>query len=445
MFRSLTLHNVGPATDLELGPLAPRLNILAGDNGLGKTFLLDALWYTMTVSWAGEPARPRPGVGPQASDKVGGERYLDASITARLSTTGKSSRSHRYAYHREHGEWYSINAVASNAESHRLEESPHPGDGIVVYARVDGGISLWDCYRNAGRTKAPIEGKQRPRAFHFTAQQVWDKTDWCNGLISDWVLWQGRGDKAFDHLVRLLSVLQPSVHEALKPGTPRRVSMDDPREIPTVVMPYGDEVPVTHLSAAYRRIIGLAYVLVWAWREHLIACELMAEKPARELTFLIDEIEAHLHPRWQRTILRALTEVVSSLTVNSSGPAPQLQVIASTHSPLVLASLEPLYDEREDAVWELDLVDNEVKLSRYQWARRGDVSAWLTSKVFDMDSARSLEAERAIDEAMALARSDQPEEADIRRATEALRAVLSDTDRLWLRWSAFARDHGVDT
>ena len=42
------------------GVRAPRLNLLTGDNGLGKTFALDLAWWTLTRTWAGPPAMPRP-------------------------------------------------------------------------------------------------------------------------------------------------------------------------------------------------------------------------------------------------------------------------------------------------------------------------------------------------------------------------------------------------
>ena len=43
MLNTLTLKNVGPALSLEI-EFAERLNLLTGDNGLGKSFLLDAAW-----------------------------------------------------------------------------------------------------------------------------------------------------------------------------------------------------------------------------------------------------------------------------------------------------------------------------------------------------------------------------------------------------------------
>jgi hypothetical protein len=57
MIRHLTLTDVGPARKLEF-EFAPRLNILTGDNGLGKSFVLDVLWWVLTTTWAGEKAFP---------------------------------------------------------------------------------------------------------------------------------------------------------------------------------------------------------------------------------------------------------------------------------------------------------------------------------------------------------------------------------------------------
>ena len=44
---------------------------------------------------------------------------------------------------------------------------------------------------------------------------------------------------------------------------------------------------------------------------------------------LVDEIDLHLHPHWQRTIIKYLT-----------GLFPKTQFIVTTHSPFVLQSME---------------------------------------------------------------------------------------------------------
>ncbi len=47
MLEYLELTGVGPAEHMRVD-FAPRLNILTGDNGLGKTFVLDVAWWVLT-------------------------------------------------------------------------------------------------------------------------------------------------------------------------------------------------------------------------------------------------------------------------------------------------------------------------------------------------------------------------------------------------------------
>ncbi len=47
MIKSLSLSNVGPFKQMDLS-FGSRLNVLTGDNGLGKSFFLDLIWFAMT-------------------------------------------------------------------------------------------------------------------------------------------------------------------------------------------------------------------------------------------------------------------------------------------------------------------------------------------------------------------------------------------------------------
>ena len=56
-----------------------------------------------------------------------------------------------------------------------------------------------------------------------------------------------------------------------------RVFVDDAREFPALGMPYGP-VAYPHWSAGVRRIVSLAYLLVWGWDEHRQAAALRQTK-----------------------------------------------------------------------------------------------------------------------------------------------------------------------
>ena len=53
MIDTLKTVNVGPAPTLSL-VFGQRLNLLTGDNGLGKSFLLDIAWWALTRRWPAE-------------------------------------------------------------------------------------------------------------------------------------------------------------------------------------------------------------------------------------------------------------------------------------------------------------------------------------------------------------------------------------------------------
>jgi len=192
-----------------------------------------------------------------------------------------------------------------------------------------------------------------------------------------------------------------------------------------------------HASAGMRRILAVAYLLVWAWREHVASSELQGTAPAKEIILLFDEIEAHLHPQWQRLIVPALLQVMDVLTGNHDA---SVQLIAATHSPLVLASVEPVFDSELDKLFLLEERAGEVLLREQAWAKQGDVLNWLVSDAFGLDQARSIEAERAIEAAEALMRGEEslPAGLETRDAIHAeLERVLAGHDVCWPGWGVW--------
>jgi hypothetical protein len=185
-------------------------------------------------------------------------------------------------------------------------------------------------------------------------------------------------------------------------------------------------------------------MLSWAWREHLVAAAQLGEEPSSRVVVLFDEIEAHLHPRWQRAIVPALLQVVQTLTADQSAT---VQLIAATHSPLVLASVEPLFDTENDKLFVLDLADGTVAIREQAWAKQGDVINWLVSDSFGLRQGRSIEAERAIEAAEAWMRGDRQSLPPGLATQEAIHAelqrVLASHDAFWPRWIVSAEKAGA--
>lgn len=279
----------------------------------------------------------------------------------------------------------------------------------------------------------------------FNNQDVWHgldatiagvETRVCNALLADWASWIREKSTDADRVAAVLAQLAPvGGEEGLRVGTSfGRLSINDARDIPTIRMGYGQDGMILHASLGVRRIVALAYILAWAWREHLIAARALGEEPSSRIVLLFDELEAHLHPRWQRLIIPALFSVVQTLTGDASA---KVQLIAGTHSPLVLASLEPHFDVKTDAWFDLDLEHGEVVLRRRDFVRQGNIANWLTSEAFDLLEPYSVPAEQAIRAALELMRRQTASPEEYEQVEAQLSAALSDTDRFWIRWQEF--------
>ena len=431
MIEHLKLDNVGPAPEMALD-FAARVNLLTGDNGLGKSFLLDVVWWALTRRWPREVNR-RMTSGHSA-------RPHDSERTA---TIGFSLRGRTGSVR-----W---GAAFSRSEQAWIGTPGRPAiPGIVVYVHADGSFSVWDPARNYWSQPGDTHLKERRPAYVFTEAEVWDglrdtvdgrSVPVCNGLLYDWSRWIQSDDHNASSMASALRALSPGAGsaQAIEPGAPMRLSVDDARDIPSIVTDYAGQVPIILASSGIRRIVALAYMLTWTWSEHRIASELRGDEPCRKLIMLFDEVESHLHPRWQRSILRALRDLGSELHGDVT-----LQLVVSTHSPLVLASAEPWFDPEQDAWFDLDLRGDppQAQLARRTFTPHGTAGSWLTSDAFHLATDRSLEGEQAILRAKSILRQPEPSLQDVMDVHAALRATLPDLDRFWVRWNAFVESRG---
>lgn len=382
-----------------------RLNVITGDNSTGKSVVLDAIWWALTGAWAMGLVRPR----------------RDANGRAMIGARWPGGAEHHARY----------DAVR---ESWERPEGWPLSSALVLYARIDGGVSVFDPIRSA-----PPGGE----VFSFSGEAILrglrakDGTPRCKGLIEDLTDWRYARKERFELMRDVVRAMSPD-DEPMDLGDPVRVSIHDAQDVPTVVLPYG-AVPVTHASAALRRILGLAYLLVWSWHEHTEAARLLGRVPASGIVFLVDEVEAHLHPAWQRRVVGALMQAIGLVSQQTS-----VQAFIVTHAPLVTASLEVLFDPATDKLFHLPLKRDGVEFEEVPFIKHGDVTSWLRN-VFGLREGRSLEAERAIKLALELQRQPDVDVKVLSALDTELAKVLSTTDPFWIRWTHYKRQRGFDT
>jgi hypothetical protein len=431
MLESLHLKNVGPAPVMDMA-LTSRLNLITGDNGLGKSFLLDVAWWALTRQWPHDiNARLTSGYRAQPRDPK-----LEATIGFRLTTKAGNKVAYESKYEARDEAW-------------RGRPGRPWNPGLVIYAHADGGFSVWDPAKNYWKVGGEQDVQERLPAFVFSPQEVWDglempvhgkSTTVCNGLIRDWASWIKEGGQDATLVAMVLQHLA-APGEKLVVDSVTRISLDDARDIPTLRTAYAERpIPILHASAGVRRIAALAYMLQWSWNENGIAAGQLGEEPTDHVILLMDEVESHLHPKWQRAIVPSVLGLMRTL----HGGA-QLQFLGATHSPLVLASVEPEFQTDRDKIFHLQLREGKVALEEQAWTKQGDVVNWLVSDTFGMLQGRSLDAERAIEAAEAWMRNELEELPDgLKTAAEIdaeLHRVLADHDTFWPRWVVWVENH----
>lgn len=111
----------------------------------------------------------------------------------------------------------------------------------------------------------------------------------------------------------------------------------------------GRESESALLSDGYRRLVNI--VMDIAFRCALLNKSMFGAQCYKHThgTVIIDEIDEHLHPALQVRVLKALQDTF-----------PKIQFIISTHAPLVMSSVEPRKDENGNdinVVYKLEYVD----------------------------------------------------------------------------------------
>lgn len=438
MLHSIKLHNVGPSKDLEI-EFSERINVLTGDNGVGKSFILDIAWWSLTRTWPAEINKSSL-TGLKAKPSV----PRDASIQFSLSSKSKKAINTVVQYDSKDKYWKRGAGRPSNP-------------GLILYAQVDGGFSLWDPAKNYWKDKKIKETSEIidiPDAFVLSYNEVMNGLSidhgqknivWlCNGLINDWSSWQKENGKKFELLKKVISELSPAPNESLSPGSLTRVG-NDVRDIPTIMMPDGIEVPILHASAGIRRILCFAYMLVWAWTEHLYACEDDIDSQTNQIIFMIDEIESHLHPKWQRSIIKSIMKSIELLETLGASQL-KTQLVIATHSPLIMSSLEELFTSTTDSWFDFEIMrdgqNSEVHAIKREFSILGDVNSWLMSEAFDLKSARSLEFEKIFEQVKHVSEPDFTSFDKAKQIEKDLEKVLSRTDKFWGVWRSLLESKG---
>ncbi len=140
----------------------------------------------------------------------------------------------------------------------------------------------------------------------------------------------------------------------------------------------GYKVPTIALSDGYRSVLALAGDLVWRL---LLAFPDSNDPLTEEGVVLLDELDIHLHPIWQRDIASRLREQF-----------PNLQFFVATHSPLVAAGAG-----KDALTYRFAFDEGEIKVEKIEDIAAMSVDRILQSDAFNLVSPFSPQTQADID------------------------------------------------
>ena len=320
-FRELHVENYRCFDELRLS-LEEDTTVLFAENGGGKTALLTALATGLAVFQRGAPKALK----------------LDAKRDPRMRTLDEQGRREpvgpcKVAWTADVGVSESVTwSMAAHPASGRKMNKHQPIFEALERVRVPGDrwpLFAWYGVDRLGRHRDPRRKVERTRdrweAYDSSLDPNLDESS-----LLQWLQDEMLGDVVRRQQDEPERLFHAAVMEATARATPGVTHgwYDPVAEGPVVRFDDGHAAPWSELSDGYHVFIALVADIA---RRAVMLNEFDgAEALARvEGVVLIDEIDLHLHPRWQREALPRLRDVF-----------PKLQLIITTHSPQVLSSAE---------------------------------------------------------------------------------------------------------
>ena len=317
--REIRVDNYRCFEELKL-PLEEDTTVLFAENGGGKTALLTALAMGLAVFQRGSPKTLKLEAGRDSRRHKPNEK-------GRLEPAGPCEVTWTAAV----GETESVTwSTAVQPASGRTRNRHRPILEALERVRVPG--DRWPLFAWYG-----VDRLGRLRDRRRKVELIWDRWEaYASALdpnLDEAPLLQWLKDETFGDMSRREReeperFFHKAVLEVTARATPgvKNAWYDPATQSPMVRFDDGHVTPWSALSDGYHVFIALVADIA---RRAVMLNEIDgADAPARvEGVVLIDELDLHLHPRWQRVALPRLREAF-----------PRLQLIVSTHSPQVLSS-----------------------------------------------------------------------------------------------------------
>lgn len=423
--------------------LHPKLTVLVAENGRGKTAILDAIGIALglfvdtiagTSQWHGFERsdvrivrgadgvmRPHPPVSFTAHGSVDGQRLtwsraLHAANKRARSTTNDAKTLRDAAA-----------GLRKRLEGHATggRQDPAPLPLVAFY----GAGRLWSEHRltQVKRTADPSTMGRLAGYIDCLSPSSSFKTfaDWYEKTANDVKNPTGKACGPNERPEKLLAAVRGATRTMLEPTGWHDIDWDFASKTLVVEDPDHGRLPLFVLSDGVRNMIALVADLA----HRCARLNPHFGEDAALLTpgiLLIDEVDMHLHPRWQQLVVGLLQKVF-----------PAMQMVVTTHSPQLLSTVDV------ESIRVVRLQDGEGLLETPSFQTRGVDSADVLAAIMRVDPVPPVEEARRLSRYRAFiedGKADTAEAAALR--TDLLdhfgprHPVMMDSERL-LRFQAF--------
>jgi len=314
--KKLKLENFRGIEEQEI-ELLPNINVFVGINGSGKSTILDAI--AISFSWLVEGIQKIESQGkdiPENSIKKG-EDY--SSITLKVIENGQEYQWENVEFRRGYPADKSSNLLQLNQLAYDYQKKYKKNNQLpmiayypinrvakgIVDIRGSESISQLDVYDNALGTKA-----------NFQSFFEWFRLQ--DDIVNEQYTYDNR-----DNYKKELNLIAQTIEKFIPEYKNLRVT-----RIPTprmLIEKNGETLNLNQLSDGEKNMIAMVGDIA---RRLSMANPNMPNPLEGDGVVMIDEVDLHLHPSWQRLIITRLVEVF-----------PNTQFIVTTHSPQILSHL----------------------------------------------------------------------------------------------------------
>ena len=294
----------------------PNVNLLLGDNGAGKTTVLKAIAIAVLAPIIKESGfrsvylvRRTPRITRAVIETT---VILHAQDLHPAAKSWKSLRSPRARFNASivrRGDYESVLSTARSAfgSGENLYRDRSPAfflSGYGASRRVDDSIE----FTNSESRKSRTQRYQRVAGLFDTQASLVPLFTWLPEI-------KAKNKGRYGEVCGLLAKLLPE--------QARFTGNTDNKDF--VFQVHSQSVPFGAMSDGYRAYVGWVCDLLY---QVVTTCPARIKLAEMRGVVLVDEIDLHLHPNWQRSVIELVSRAL-----------PSMQFIFTTHSPIVAASI----------------------------------------------------------------------------------------------------------